>query len=112
MPMDKQFISSDVCETLPGVWSIKITYSYYGLYNFEVCFIESSLERALHRLLTERCGNRLRVINKAGVNIDISTVGPQSQPTKTKIEPKPKLEPEPQPTAPAKQKPTPVKVKK
>jgi hypothetical protein len=72
MGMDRQFVSAAVLEQLPGVWSINITYSYYSLYGFTESFIESSLERALHKLLTERCGNRLRVIDKDGLNVDIA----------------------------------------
>lgn len=69
--LDKQFVSSEITERLPDVWQIKVVYSYYGLYNFEQVFIEASLDKALHRLLVERCGNRLRVVNQAGVNLNI-----------------------------------------
>jgi hypothetical protein len=70
--LDRQFVSAVVIEKMPGVWSVTITYSYYGLYTFVESNISSSSSEALMWLLKQRCEGRLAVVNVDGVNVDYS----------------------------------------
>lgn len=69
MVLAKQFVTADICETLPNIWVLTITYSYYGLYQYTSVSTHNSLQKAKDRLLAERCGTNLRITDKAGLNI-------------------------------------------
>lgn len=69
MTLARQFISADISEQFPSCWRLSIKYSYYGLYTFIETFMFSSLANAKNKLILERCGDRIRIVNKDNVNI-------------------------------------------
>ena len=72
MPLARQFKKCEIKELLPNVWSVIITFSYYGMYDFVESHISNTLESALRWLLIQRCGaDRLRVINAQGLNVNL-----------------------------------------
>jgi hypothetical protein len=44
-----------IIKELHGVWELRITYSYYSLYEYVDSFICRSLKEAKNRLILERC---------------------------------------------------------
>ena len=68
----KQFVKAEIKELLPNCWSVIITYSYYGMYEYVESHVCNTLESALRWLLVQRCGSdRLRVVNAQGVNVNL-----------------------------------------
>ena len=53
MPLARQFLKAQICESLPNVWEIKIEYSYYGMYSFTETHIENTIEKAIRYLLID-----------------------------------------------------------
>jgi hypothetical protein len=53
-----------------GVWTVRVTYSAYGIYNFEEVEVCDSREKAKSWLLYARCGGRqgLRVVDINGLS--------------------------------------------
>lgn len=54
----KGFVKCSVTKVL-SVYSVKITYSYYGVYNFHETTVHASLEAANAYILEERCSGRI-----------------------------------------------------
>jgi len=72
MPLDKKYVSATISEMADGAaWCARISYSYYGLYNFTDVFVYKTQLECEHRVLMERCPN-LMVTNKNNVAIDIT----------------------------------------
>ena len=60
MPMDKRFIKATISQE-SGAYVVRITYSYYSLYNYEYSKIFSSSAEAKDFLLYERCNGSLKI---------------------------------------------------
>ena len=69
MVLAKQFVRASITELRANVWEVKVVYSYYSLYTYEVIHIADSLNAAMRWLLEERCGESLQIINAQNVNI-------------------------------------------
>jgi hypothetical protein len=67
MTLAKRFVKALINELKEGVWELRITYSYYSLFEFEERFICNSLEEAKNKLLTERCPDILVIDRNAKV---------------------------------------------
>lgn len=70
--MDKRFVKAVICELAGGnAWSLRITYSFYGLYEYcEVWVYKTQLE-CERRLSIERCRGYLTIKNKNGEVLSI-----------------------------------------
>ena len=69
MTLARQFISSEISEQFPNCWRLEIKYSYYNLYTFVETFMLSSLNSAKNKLIIERCGDRIRIVNQENSNV-------------------------------------------
>lgn len=65
MTLDKRFISATISQLANGqAWELRINYSYYGLYEYDEVHVYQSLDDAKNRLLIERTGGRIVVLDK------------------------------------------------
>lgn len=67
MTLNKRFVRADVREVRPSVWLAKITYSYFGMYEYEESNISNSVNDALRWIANERCGGELQIVNVQNV---------------------------------------------
>lgn len=58
--LDKRFIRA-IIKKIGQAFELRITYSYYGMYEYDVVFVCQSLQEAKDRLLTERCAGCLTI---------------------------------------------------
>jgi hypothetical protein len=67
MTLARRFVKALINELKQGVWELRITYSYYSLYEFEERYICDSLEEAKNKLLSLRCPDILVIDRNATV---------------------------------------------
>ena len=62
MALSKMFVKAEIQPMSNGaIFVAKITYSFYGLYHYDVVSTHATLEEARNHILAERCGGFLVV---------------------------------------------------
>jgi hypothetical protein len=73
MPLDKRFVSSRITQLSNGqAWELRITYSYYGLYNYDITHVYASLEEAKNKLIIERTAGHVVILDKDRREVSIT----------------------------------------
>ena len=58
MTLDRRFQRAKITK-IGTAFELRVTYSYYSLYEYEEVSVHTSLQQAKDRLLIERCGSNL-----------------------------------------------------
>ena len=66
MPWSAGFLRAKIEKKGDAAFLLTITYSWYGLMNYDVVFLETSLEAAKKRLLTERSHDHIAFYDETG----------------------------------------------
>jgi hypothetical protein len=70
--LEKKFLTASIRELdNSAAWVLKITYSYYGLYEYTDCFVYPSQDLCIKKLCLERCHGIVEIKNKTNVSINI-----------------------------------------
>lgn len=76
MVLSRQFISSTIEKINELSFKLTITYSWYGIWNFEEVFVYRTLEECKAKLIQVRVGHKLTFIDENGKekNLDLLDV--------------------------------------
>ena len=66
MPWNKLFVKAKIEKRNDSAFLLTITYSWYGVMEFNEVFLEASLEEAKRRLLIERAHDHIQYFNESG----------------------------------------------
>tara|TARA_R110000851_G_scaffold103602_1_gene220823 strand:+ start:237 stop:467 length:231 start_codon:yes stop_codon:yes gene_type:complete len=71
--LEKRFLNATIDE-IPNstAWVLKVTYNYYGLYQYTDCFVYGTQDDCIKKLCLERCHNLITIKNKTNIVIDIN----------------------------------------
>jgi len=63
MAWSRSFVKAKI-EKKRELYVATLTYSYYGLYHYDVLNVFSTLQEAEHYLLYERCGGVIQIVEE------------------------------------------------
>ena len=66
MPWSAGFLRAKIEKKGDAAFLLTITYSWYGLMNYDVVFLETSLENAKKKLLVERSHDHIAFYDETG----------------------------------------------
>lgn len=71
MPWNKMFVKARIEKKNDNAFMLRITYSWYGLMEFDEVFLEASLEDAKKRLLIERSHDHVNYFDSDGKELSL-----------------------------------------
>ena len=71
--LEKRFIDCSILEVSAQAWKLTIQYSYYNLYTYSDVFVYKSEIECIHRLVLERCHDKIEITLANGNKKPIAT---------------------------------------
>ena len=69
--LEKRFLYASITGINQNAWVLKITYNFYGLYNYDETFTFGSIEEAKNKLILERCHNNIQILDAQGKTVSL-----------------------------------------
>ena len=71
--LEKRFVRANITGVNNTAWVLKITYNYYGLYDYNETFVYETLEACKTKLILERCHNQIQILDAQGKTVELMT---------------------------------------